>query len=112
MPFVVDMSAASQARGAKGLNPRSAVVRLPRAPLAISVYLPMGFDTGAYKVSLKREHDTVWSGTATAHLRGQRMAAKFQADLRSYPSGRYTLCLSSKTEMNLAQDVDLEERAK
>jgi hypothetical protein len=109
-PFVLDMSRASQARGPKGRGQRPAVLPLPRTPLAISVYLPVGCDRGTYKVSLKRGDKKIWWSDATAELQGQRMVAQFKIDPSSYPPGRYTLTVS-KAGLDLNQDVNLGERA-
>src|SRR5438874_4324937 len=49
-PFILDMTEATQVRG---VNQRArSALKMPRKPLHISVYLPIGSDTGAYRVSL------------------------------------------------------------
>jgi hypothetical protein len=110
VPVIVDMRKAAQVRGTKGTNP--SVITLPRRPLHVSVYLPMGSDIGEYRVSLKRGEQPVWSGVGTAQVRDRRIVMEFEHDVSSYPPGRYTLMLSSKGGMRLIQQVIVEDPTK
>jgi len=107
-PFVLDLSKAAQVRGANG-NKRPAM-KLPRKPLHISAYLPIGSDAGEYRVSLNAGKQPVWSGIGEAQLRDQQMVMEFEADLSLNPPGRYTLTLVSKSGLRLTQQVIVEDR--
>lgn len=104
-PFIMDLRKATQIRGKNGTS--VSVIRLPRNPLHVSVYLPIGSDAGEYRATLNQKKKPVWSGIATAQLRDQRMVMEFDADLRSYPPGQYTLMLLSKGGLSLRQSVIL-----
>ena len=109
-PFILDMTKATQVRGTNRRD-RSAL-KMPRKPLHISVYLPIGSDAGEYRVSLNSAKQPVWSGLGTAQMRDKRMVLEFEDDLSSYQPGRYILTLLSKSGLRLKQQVILEDQAK
>jgi hypothetical protein len=109
-PFILDMTNASQVRGTNRRD-RSAL-KMPRKPLHISVYLPIGSDAGEYRVSLNTRKQSAWSGAGTAQMRDKRMILEFEADLSSYQPGRYMLTLLSQSGLRLKQQVVLEDQAK
>jgi hypothetical protein len=109
-PFILDMTKTSQVRGTDRRD-RSAL-KMPRKPLHVSVYLPIGSDAGEYRMSLKRGKQAVWSDLATARMRDKRMVLEFEDDLGAYQSGRYTLTLVSKSGLRLKQQVILEDQSK
>lgn len=108
VPFVLDLRNAAQVRGKNGSS--RSVVKLPKMPLHVLAYLPMGSDSGEYTVSLNKEGKPVWSGLTDAQLRNKRMLTEFDSDLTPYPPGRYALEFSSKSGLRLRQNVDLEEQ--
>ncbi len=105
--FVLDLRNAAHVRGKNGTA--HSVMKVPRMPLHVLAYLPMGSDSGEYSVSMKREGKPVWSGAASAHIRDNRMVAEFDDDFTAYAPARYVLELSSKSGMHLVQSVDVEE---
>lgn len=107
VPFVLDLRNAAHVRGKNG-TVRS-VMKVPRIPLHVMAYLPMGSDSGEYSVSMKREGKPVWSGVASAKIRDHRMVAEFDDDFTAYPPARYVLELSSKSGMRFIQNVNVEE---
>jgi len=107
VPFVLDLRNAAHVRGKNGTA--HSVMKVPRMPLHVLAYLPMGSDSGEYSVSMKREGKPVWSGAASAHIRDNRMVAEFDDDFTAYAPARYVLELSSKSGMHLVQSVDVEE---
>lgn len=109
-PFILDMTKATQVRGTNRRD-RSAV-KMPRKPLHISAYLPIGSDAGQYRVSLNIGNQPAWSGLGTAQMRDKRMILEFEADLSSYQPGRYILTLLSKSGLRLKQQIVLEDQAK
>lgn len=109
-PFVVDLRKATQIRGKNGTS--ASVIKLPRNPLHVSVYLPIGSDAGEYRVTLNQQKKSVWSGKATARMRDQRMVMEFDADFRSYPLGQYTLMLLSNGGLELRERVTLIDEPK
>ena len=107
IPFVLDMRDAVIVRG--GTENSHSGLKLPRMPLHVSVYLPMGSDSGQYTVSLETDGKPVWAGTAAAQMQDHRMVLEFEDDLTSYPLGQYTLIFLSNQGMRLRQKVILEE---
>lgn len=109
-PFSIGLTKATQPRGKNGTS--AAVIKVPRNTLHLSVYLPIGSDAGEYRTKLSQGRAMVWSGIATAQIRDHRMVMEFDADLRSYPPGQYTLTLLSKGGLRLRQSVTLIDQPK
>ncbi len=110
VPFVLDMRDAVIVRGSTE-NSHS-LLKLRRMPLHVSVYLPMGSDSGQYTASLETDGKPIWAGTAAAQMQDHRMVLEFEDDLTSYPLGQYTLIFLSNHGMRLRQKVILEEPTK
>jgi hypothetical protein len=106
-PFILDMSKVTQVRGKSRQN--SAALKLPRKPLHISVYLPIGSDGGEYTVSLNRGKEHVWSGRGMAQMRDKQMVMELEDGLSTHEPGQYTLTLLSKSGLRLTQRIVLEE---
>ena len=106
-PFTLDLRDVGQVRNPKGTN--RPVLALPRMPLHIWVYLPMGSDSGEYKVSLTRNGKPLWLAKTEAHISNNRMLTEFTTNLTSYPPGRYALEFRSESGMRLSQDIHLED---
>lgn len=91
---------------------KDSVMKLSRMPLHISVYLPIGADTGEYAISFENGGKSVWSGAAVAQQRGQDTLLEFERDFTSYSTGQYILTVSSKSGMHFARKLDLENSTK
>ncbi len=73
-------------------TPESPLV-LPRAPLDLTIYLPIGSEDGDYQIQLQRQNDSsvAASASGTAHLENKTETLRAKIDLRRIPGGGYTL---------------------
>src|SRR5260370_25577605 len=110
IPFVLDMRDAAAVRD--GMGNTHSPLKLPRMPLHVSVYLPIGSDRGQYTVSLESHGKPVWARSAAAQMQDHRMVLEFEDDLTSLSAGQYTLVLLSKNGLRLRQRVILDEPPK
>jgi hypothetical protein len=108
-PFILDMSKASQIRGKSRQN--GLALKIPRKPMHIFIYLPIGSDSGEYRVLLNKGKEPVWSGRGIAKMRDKRMVMELEDGLSLYEPGPYTLTLLSKSGLRLTQGIILEDRA-
>src|SRR5260370_30883561 len=95
-----------------GMGNAHSPLKLPRMPLHVSVYLPIGSDRGQYTVSLESHGKPVWTSSAAAQMQNHRMVLEFEGDLTSHSAGQYTLVLLSKSGLRLRQRVILDEPPK
>jgi hypothetical protein len=108
-PFALDLSNISPIRGSKPpigvLHP----VELPRAPLDLTLSLPLGSEEQAYSVRLRAASHAVWAKAAQAHLSQGRILIRIQADFRQVPAGDYNLEVESPAGIRLVQPVSIRD---
>jgi hypothetical protein len=108
-PFTLDLTNISPIRGSKPPTIGSQrPVRVPGAPLDLTVSLPLGSEEQAYSVSLRAAGRTFWSNSARAHLNKGQIAIRLQADFRQVPAGNYNLEVESAAGVRLSQPVSIE----
>ncbi len=90
---VLNLESQSEVRGAEK-QPAGELQRLPRKPLALSIYLPFGSEPGEYEVRLLiRENDTQPIATfkGTAQIENGLTVLRLTMDLSSVPPGPHVL---------------------
>src|SRR5579885_2493447 len=90
---VLNLESQSEVRGAEK-QPAGELQRLPRKPLALSIYLPFGSEPGEYEVRLlTRENDTQPIATfkGTAQIENGLTVLRLTMDLSSVPPGPHVL---------------------
>jgi hypothetical protein len=93
--LVVDLRKMGVTRSADpGGSSKEALARLPRANLALSVYLPTGSEDGIYEMALTSgSPEPIVGATGEAKLENHIEVLSLRLDLTNVPPGRYDLRL-------------------
>jgi hypothetical protein len=96
---VLNLEYTSPNRGA-GKKPNAELQHLPRIPLALSIYLPLGSEPGQYEIELRKENDPapLAKYSAIAHLENGLTVLKIAPDLSKFPPGTYVLAFRHDRE--------------
>jgi hypothetical protein len=104
--FFVDLTNASQLRGAEPEAPK-AKIELPRTPLNLTIFLPVGSEEGTYQISLQSASTVVWSQSAQAHLTNHVMNLNARVDLSGLRRGEYVLTVESVNGVRFSQPIKI-----
>ncbi len=90
---VLNFEDGSELRSARGDAPKpanSGVQHLPRNDLNLTVYLPLGSQTGTYDLEiLSLDGNRVWQAEGQASIKEGLTSVPVSGDLRSVPAGEY-----------------------
>jgi hypothetical protein len=96
---VLNLENTSPNRGG-GAKSKPELQRLPRTPLTLSIYLPLGSEPGQYEIELRKENDpsplAKYSGTA--HIENGLTVVTIEPDLSKFPPGTYVLAFRHDRE--------------
>jgi hypothetical protein len=97
---VLNLEGQSQVRGTEK-QPAGELQRLPRKPLALSIYLPFGSEPGAYEVRVLNTEDDaqpIATYTATAQIENGLTVLRLTMDLSSVSPGPHVLATRHDAE--------------
>jgi hypothetical protein len=91
---VLNLESESQERGIESQQPKGELQRLPRKPLALSIYLPFGSEPGEYEVRLlnnEKDSQPIATYKAAAKIENGLTVLRLAMDLSSVPPGPHVL---------------------
>lgn len=108
LPFSLDLSTRSPARGSKRPIGTEQTVPVPNSTLDLTVILPLGSPEGSYDLRLTAESKTLWSKSVEAQLHKGKTVVQVEVDFRQIPPGNYNLQVEYSTSVRLIQPVSIQ----
>jgi hypothetical protein len=108
LPFSLDLSSLSPARGSKPPTGTQRRVLVPNSSLDLTMTLPLASPEGRYDLKLSAQGQTLWSKTAQAHLQKGKTQIQVQADFTQIQIGNYSLEVRSSTGIRFIQSVSIQ----